>query len=141
MKMEECDGLAAKWNFAPATCTDAQRNDRIAAPNSKTVVDYYWQRQHTSRCDGAPSSSRSLLAREARLHGRIEVTDSDSPPADSALPGALASLQRSRTLFPRPRCRTNFLVRCDGSTTAAGVSHEVSGHQALHRGCRPQDER
>src|SRR5438128_7772403 len=89
----------------------------------------------------SPSSSRCLLARGARLHGRIEVTDSDSPSADSELPGAVGFLQRSRILFPRPRCGTNFLVRCDGSTTAVWVSHEVSGHQALHRGCRPQDER
>src|SRR5436309_16118875 len=89
----------------------------------------------------SPYSSRSLLVRGARLRGRIELPTRTRPQPDSDVPGAVGFLQRSRILFPRPRCGTNFLVRCDGSTTAVGVSHEVSGHQALHRSCRPQDQR
>src|SRR5919204_2721642 len=42
------------------------------------------------------------------------------PPPNSTLPGPVGFLQRSRFLFLRPQWGTNFLVRCNGFTTASG---------------------
>src|SRR5260370_37794960 len=79
------------------------------------------------------------------VRGRIEAATTPHRQPKSyvfptSMPGAVGFLQRSRILFRRPRYGTNFLIRCHGFTTAVGVSHEVSGHQAFHRRCWPQDE-
>src|SRR5436190_73173 len=108
MKMEECDGLAAKWNFAPGHCADAQRNDRIAAPTRKTVAAYYRQRQHTSRCDGVPflkqmsSCARSAVARTHRSY-RLGLALSRFGVAGRC--GIFATLQNS---FPAATVRDKF---------------------------------